>query len=27
LEELLALAAKKGYKPGWAYRIYHGRRR
>lgn len=27
LEELLALAARKGYKPGWAYKIYHGRRR
>jgi superfamily II DNA or RNA helicase len=27
LDELLALAARKGYKPGWAYRIYHGRRR
>lgn len=27
LDELLALAARKGYKPGWAYKIYHGRRR
>ena len=26
LPELLALAAKKGYKPGWAYKIYKGRK-
>ena len=26
LPELLALAAKKGYKPGWAYKIYYGRK-
>ena len=26
LPELLALAAKKGYKPGWAYKIFYGRR-
>jgi len=26
LPELLALAKKKGYKPGWAYKIFHGRR-
>ena len=27
LPELLALAKKKGYKPGWAYKIFYGRRR
>jgi superfamily II DNA or RNA helicase len=27
LPELLALAKKKGYKPGWAYRIFYGRKR
>ena len=26
LPELLALAKKKGYKPGWAYKIFYGRR-
>ena len=26
LEELLAIAKKKGYKPGWAYKIFYGRR-
>ena len=26
LPELLALAAKKGYKPGWAYKIFYGRK-
>jgi len=26
LPELLALAAKTGYKPGWAYKIYKGRK-
>jgi len=26
LPELLALAKKKGYKPGWAYKIYNSRR-
>ena len=26
LPELLALAKKKGYKPGWAYKIFHGRK-
>jgi len=26
LPELLALARKKGYKPGWAYKIFYGRR-
>ncbi len=26
LPELLALAKKKGYKPGWAYRIFYGRK-
>ena len=26
LPELLALAAKKGYKPGWAYKVYYGRK-
>ena len=26
LPELLALAAQKGYKPGWAYKIYYGRK-
>ena len=25
LPELLALAKKKGYKPGWAYKIFYGR--
>ena len=25
LPELLALAEKKGYKPGWAYKIFYGR--
>ena len=27
LPELLALAKKKGYKPGWAYKIFYGRGR
>ena len=27
LPELLALAKRKGYKPGWAYKIYYGRKR
>ena len=27
LPELLALARKKGYKPGWAYKIFYGRKR
>jgi len=26
LPELLALAKKKGYKPGWAYKIFYGRK-
>ena len=26
LPELLALAQKKGYKPGWAYKIFYGRK-
>ena len=26
LPELLALAKRKGYKPGWAYRIFYGRK-
>jgi superfamily II DNA or RNA helicase len=26
LPELLALAAKKGYKPGWAYKVFYGRK-
>ena len=26
LPELLALAKKKGYKPGWAFKIFYGRR-
>jgi ribosomal protein S21 len=26
LLELLALAKKKGYKPGWAYKIFYGRK-
>lgn len=26
LPELLALAKQKGYKPGWAYKIFYGRR-
>ena len=26
LPELLALAAKKGYKPGWAYKLFYGRK-
>ena len=26
LPELLALAKRKGYKPGWAYKIFYGRR-
>ena len=26
LPELLALAEKKGYKPGWAYKIFNGRK-
>ena len=26
LPELLALAAQKGYKPGWAYKIFYGRK-
>ena len=27
LPELLALAKKKGYKPGWAHKIFYGRKR
>ena len=26
LPELLALAKKRGYKPGWAYKIFYGRK-
>ena len=26
LDELLALAKKRGYKPGWAYKIFNGRK-
>jgi hypothetical protein len=26
LPELLALAKKKGYKPGWAYNVFYGRK-
>ena len=26
LPQLLAIAEEKGYKPGWAYKIFYGRR-